>query len=157
MCAVTAACSVVFSPIGPIAALGVADVRAGLGGVLLATPTAAWRRVVARWLAACCLAAPQVVALAVHDGTAGLGLLAIVATRAAVGIALTTIARTAVTFESLALIAWYLGPVNRVAQLDPAQLVKDPVAVCTIAAVVTLAALSLAAHRAATRLDSARS
>ena len=144
-------------PIGPIAALSVADVRAGLDGVLLATPTAAWRRVVARWLAAFCLAALPIAALALHDGPAGLSLLAIAAAVAAVGIALGTIARAAAAFEGLALIAWYLGPVNRLPELDPSQAIHAPVAASLTAAAVTLTALAIATYRAGARLDSAKS
>jgi ABC-type transport system involved in multi-copper enzyme maturation permease subunit len=144
-------------PIGPIAALSVADVRAGLGGVLLATPTAAWRRVVARWLAAFCLAALPIAALAVHAGPAGVSLLAIAAAVAAVGIALGTIARAAAAFEGLALIAWYLGPVNRLPELDPSQAIHAPVAASLTAAAVTLTALAIATYRAGARLDSAKS
>ena len=143
-------------PIGPIAALSVADVRAGLDGVLLATPTPAWRRVVARWLAAFLLAALPIAALAVHGGLAGISLLAVGAAVAAVGIALGTIARAAVAFEGLALIAWYLGPVNRLPALDPSQAVNTPIAASLTAAAVTLIALAIASSRAGARQDSTK-
>jgi ABC-type transport system involved in multi-copper enzyme maturation permease subunit len=134
-------------PIGTIASLSVIDVRTGLEGVLAATPIPPWRRILSRWLAAFCLAALPIVALALHAGAGSIALVAIAAALAAVGISLGAIFRNATAFESAALIAWYLGPVNRVAALDPAQAAHFPLVTSSLAVAATLAALGAATYR----------
>jgi hypothetical protein len=135
--------------LGPIAALGVSDARAGIDAVLLAAPTPAWRRLVARWLAAFVLSALPVVGLALHPGS--LVLLAVAAGLAACAVAAGTLARSAIAFETASLVLWYLGPVNRVPGLDPAGFTRSPGTTALIVAGVSIASLAAASMRASRR------
>ena len=138
-------------PVGPTAAASVLDARANLDGVLLATATPTWRRIVARWLACVALAGLPIVALALRAGPPGLATIAIACAVAAVAVFAGTLTRSAVAFEVLALCVWYLGPVNRLPLLDPNFANAHAAPATAIAAALVLSALGGAAAYGARR------
>jgi ABC-type transport system involved in multi-copper enzyme maturation permease subunit len=139
-------------PVGPIAAATVIDARANLDGVLLATPTPPWRRVLARWIACTALAIVPVAALALRAGPPpGLTLIAIVCALAAVAVMLGTLTRASLAFESLTLAVWYLGPVNRLPLLDPAAALASPAASSAVCVAIAACALGIATMRVGRR------
>lgn len=138
-------------PLGAIAATSVADARANLDALLLATPAGVWRRVLARWCACFALAILPIGALALRDGPAGIALIAVAAAIAALGLVLGIVTRSAAGFSALMMIAWYLGPVNGLDALDPAAAVATPASATAIALGVTALALAATASRLAHR------
>jgi len=138
-------------PLGAIAATSVADARANLDALLLATPARVWRRVFARWGACLALAIVPVAALALRAGPAGFALIAVAAALAAIGLALGCLTRSAAAFSAVMLIAWYLGPVNGLAALDPAAAVAAPALATAIALGVAALTLAATAFRLARR------
>ena len=138
-------------PLGAIAASSVVDSRANLDALLLATPTAAWRRVAARWGACLMLSIVPIAALALRDGPAGIALIAIAAAVCALALAFGAFTRSPVGFSSVMLIAWYLGPVNGLRALDPAAAVTAPVSVTAVAIAVTALLLAATAGRLSRR------
>jgi len=138
-------------PLGPIAASSVVDARANLDALLLATPTAVWRRVVARWGACLALAIVPVAALALRHGAAGITLVAIAAAICALALAFGAFTRSPVGFSSLMLLAWYLGPVNGLSALDPAAAVAYPASITAAAIAVTALVLAATAARLSRR------
>ena len=138
-------------PLGAIAASSTVDARANLDALLLATPTAAWRRVAARWGACLALAIVPIVALALRDGPAGIALIAISAAVCALALAFGAFTRSPVGFTSLMLIAWYLGPVNGLPALDPAAAAAAPADVTAAAIAATALLLAATASRLARR------
>jgi hypothetical protein len=139
-------------PLGAIAATSVADARANLDALLLATPAGVWRRVLARWYACSALALLPIGALALRDGPAGIALIAVAAAIVALGLALGTVTRSATLFTATAMIAWYLGPVNGLAALDPATAVAAPASATAIALGIVALALAVTARRLAHRV-----
>jgi hypothetical protein len=139
-------------PLGAIAATSVADARANLDALLLTTPAGVRRRVLARWCACFALALLPISALALRDGPAGIALIAIAAAIVGLGLALGTVTRSAAGFSALMMIAWYLGPVNGVAVLDPAAAVATPASATAIALGVAALALAVTTRRLAHRV-----
>ncbi len=137
-------------PVAAIAAVSVVDAH-GLDDVLRATPTAAFVRVLWRWVAACSLAAIPVIALAVRAGPSGAALTAIAAAAVACGIALGAFTRAPLAFQTIALLAWYLGPVNRLPFVNPATSSHAPLEGFVVAVVLTIVALGATSGRIAQR------
>jgi len=138
-------------PVGSIAALSVLDARTGFDDVLRATPTPAYVRVLWRCLAALALTVVPIAALAVRYGSVGFTIVTIAFSGVAVGIALGTFTRSPIAFEAFALMAWYLGPVNRVPFFDPANAIRTPLTTIATAFTVGVAALTAATIRSASR------
>jgi hypothetical protein len=137
-------------PIGPIAFATVMDVRANCEDVLRATPTPSWRRALARTISCFLVAAVPVAALALRDGGAGIvALLPLAFAAAAVGVALGALARSPLPFEGIVLLGWYVGAVNHVQALDPANATQHPLATLAACATTSVAALAVTAWRIA--------
>lgn len=136
-------------PLERISALGAREQRYGVGDIMASTPGFATKTLFFQWLAgtlvtvivaSSCIAR---IALA-GDATSIVAGVAVAGAIAAAALALGSIFGVSRVFESVFVIAWYLGPIQHLADIDFAQgMVSAPVALtiaCAIVAGVGLAA-----------------
>jgi hypothetical protein len=110
-------------PIGPLGVLATRERLAGFADIALATSLAAWRRAAARCAAAMILTTVPLLGVIAHGGPAVFAIALALAGCAMLGGAL---GMTAAAFQAIAVVVWYLGPVNSLPALDPAALAHDP-------------------------------
>lgn len=136
-------------PLERISALGAREQRNGVEGVLASTPGFASKTLLNQWLAGTLLtvilcSTCVVRLMASGDALSGIACVAIAAAMAAIALALGSTFGNSRVFETVFLIVWYLGPVQRVQGFDfAAGMSTSPVLVTAIGS--ALAALALGA------------